>query len=153
MKKIMMPLLAALTISASCFASGGTQILAAEEKLADDVVAALTGNSVTYETISRNFSAQLKQNLSAAKFAEMKKQVKDKIGNIKNVNFVTFTRQYSLKDGYNNIDDLVYFGSAGKDTYARFVIHFVVENGSRKVGAFDISPINAAPQPEGKKKK
>lgn len=153
MKKFLIPLVASLAISASCFASGGTQLLAAEEKVADEVVAALTGNSVTYETVSRNFSAPLKQRLTAANFAEMKKQIKDKIGNVKNVNFVTFTRHYSLKDGYNNVDDLVYFGSAGKDKYARFVIHFVEEKGSRKVGNFDISPINAAPQPEARKKR
>lgn len=145
MKKVLIPFIASLAISASCFASGGTQLLAAEEKVADEVVAALTGNSVTYETISQSFSAPLKQNLTAANFAAMKKQIRDKIGNVKNVNFVTFTRQYNLKDGYNNVDDLVYFGSAGKDKYARIVIHFVEEKGSRKVGAFDVSPINAAP--------
>lgn len=152
MKKVLIPFIASLAISASCFAAGATQRLGVEEKAADAVVEALTGTSVTYETISKSFTANLKQRLTAQAFANMKKQVKDKIGTVKNISFVTFTRQYNLKNGYNNIDDLVYFGSAGKDKFARFVIHFAEENGALKVAGFDVSPINAAPQPQSKKK-
>ena len=151
MKKILIPFIASLAISASCFAAGATQRLGAEEKAADAVVEALTGNSVTYETISKSFTASLKQRLTAEAFANMKKQVKEKIGTVKNINFVTFTRQYSLKDGYNNIDDLLYFGSAGKDKFARFVIHFVEENGALKVVGFDVSPINVENKQPAKK--
>jgi hypothetical protein len=152
MKKILVLFLTLLAISANCFAADDVGQFAAEQKMADAVVSALTGNSVSYEQISDSFTANMKQSFTPNGFANLKKQIKERIGTIKKFNFVSFTRQYNLKNGYNNVDDLVYYGAAGKEKYARLTVHFVEENGARRISSFDVNPINVAPQKGAAKK-
>ena len=152
MKRVLVLVLTLLVISASCFAADDVGQFAVEQKMADAVVSALTGNSVSYEQISDSFTANMKQSFTPSGFANMKKRIKERIGTIKKFDFVSFTRQYNLKNGYNNVDDLVYYGAAGKEKYARLTVHFVEENGARRIGSFDVSPINVAPQKGAAKK-
>ena len=152
MKRVLVLLLTLLVISASCFAADDVGQFAVEQKMADAVVSSLTGNSVSYEQLSKSFTANMKQSFTPSRFANMKKQIKERIGTIKSFNFVSFTRQYNLKNGYNNVDDLVYYGAAGKEKYVRLTVHFTEENGVRRIGSFDVSPINVAPQKGAAKK-
>ena len=146
MKKVLSALLLSLAVSGSCFAAGVAQSFVAEEKMADDVVSALTGESVTYEKASKHFSSNLKKNLTAERFTNMKKQIQQQIGTVKNPSLVSLTRQYNLKNGFNNVHDLVYYGSAGKDRPVRIIVHFTEEKGQRRVSNFDVTPINLQPQ-------
>ena len=153
MKKVLAALLLSLAFSGSCFAAGVAQSFAAEEKMADAVVGALTGNSVTYETASKHFSSNLKKNFTADRFNNMKKQIQERIGTVKDPGLVSLTRQFNLQNGFNNVHDLVYYGSAGKSRYARIVVHFIEENGQRRVAAFDVTPINPQQQPQQQQQK
>lgn len=146
MKKVLSALLLLLAVSGSCFAAGVAQSFVAEEKMADDVVSALTGESVTYEKASKHFSSNLKKNLTAERFTNMKKQIQQQIGMVKNPSLVSLTRQYNLQNGFNNVHDLVYYGTAGKDRSVRIVVHVMEEKGQRRVSAFDVKPINPQPQ-------
>lgn len=141
MKKLLTALLLALTISATCFAEGASGRFGAEEKAADALIAALTGNSLTYDEVSKSFSQGLKTNLTAENFGKLKGDIRKQVGTIKNVNFVILNKQYDLQKGYNDIDELVYFGTAGKEKYARIFISFAMENNVPKVNAFQITPI------------
>jgi len=152
MKRVLVLVLTLLVISASCFAADDVGQFAVEQKMADEVVSSLTGNSVSYEQLSKSFTANMKQSFTPSGFANMKKRIKERIGTIKSFNFVSFTRQYNLKNGYNNVDDLVYYGAAGKEKYVRLTVHFTEENGARKISSFDVSPINLAPQKGAAKK-
>ena len=146
MKKVLSALLLSLAVSGSCFAAGVAQSFVAEEKMADDVVSALTGESVTYEKASKHFSSNLKKNLTAERFTNMKKQIQQQIGMVKNPSLVSLTRQYHLQNGFNNVHDLVYYGSAGKGSYVRIVVSFTEEKGQRRVSAFNVTPINPQQQ-------
>ena len=68
-------LLMLLAMSVNCFAAGASKDFAAEETAADAFVGSLLGSSVSYEQASKGFSAGLKQNLPADKFAELKKTI------------------------------------------------------------------------------
>ena len=146
MKKVLSALLLSLAISGSCFAAGVVQSFAAEEKMADTVVSALTGDSVSYEKASKHFASNLEKNITADRFANMKKQIQNQIGTVKDPVLVSLTRQYHLKNGFNNVHDLVYYGSAGKDRYVRIVVNFTEEKGQRRVSAFNVTPINPQQQ-------
>lgn len=152
MKKIILTALLALTISASCFAAGAASRFAAEEKAADSLIAALTGNTVTYDAASRGFSQGLKTNLPAAKFAAMKEEIKKQVGTIKDSNFVLLNKPYNFEKGYSGADELVYMGSVAKDKFARIVVIFALENNAPKITAFQVTPIAAKKPAEPAKK-
>ena len=151
MKKILMMLLLSLSISASCFAAGAAGRFSAEEKAADALVAALTGGEATYAQVSKNFSKALKEKLTAENFKTVQDGVKKQIGTIKNTNLVLLNKQYDLQKGYSGVDELVYFGTVSKDKFARIFVSFVEENGSPKVVAFQVSPIEPQKNEPAKK--
>ena len=151
MKKFLAALVMSLAISASCFAAGAAKNFATEEKDSDELIDALVGNTVTYEQVSKHFSAGLKKNLTAENFAEMKKQIKDQVGNVKEVNFVTFVKQYNPQSGYNNVEELLYIGTVNKTKFARFVVAFALENNSPKVASFQVVPLEVNQQAPAKK--
>lgn len=146
-----MTLLLSLTISASCFAAGAAGRFNAEEKAADALVAALTGGEATYAQVSKSFSQALKEKLTADNFTAVQNGVKKQIGTIKNTNLVLLNKQYDLQKGYSGVDELVYFGTVSKDKFARIYISFVEENGSPKVTAFQITPVEAQKSEPAKK--
>ena len=152
MKKFLMTLLVSLAVSASCFAAGAAKNFAVEEKAADELVSSLIGDTVKYEQVSKYFSEGLKKNLTAANFANLKKQIKTQVGGVKDVNFVTYVKQYAPQSGYNNVEELLYIGTVNKDKFARFAIVFTVEKNVPKVNSFQVVPVEVAKKPEAKKK-
>ena len=144
LKKLILMLFLLLAMSVNCFAAGASKDFAAEESVADALVGSLVGSSVSYEQASKGFSAGLKQNLPAAKFAELKKTIGTRIGAIKNANFVVFSRRFDQKNGYTNIDDLLYMANAGNNNQARIVVTFIPEKGSKKIASFQVTPIQPA---------
>ena len=141
MKKVILMLFLLLAMSVNCFAAGASKDFAAEESAADALVSSLMGSSANYEQASKGFSAGLKQNLPADKFAELKKTINTQVGAIKNANFVVFSRRYDPKTGYANIDDLMYMGNAGNGKLARIVITFAPEKNIKKIVYFRVTPI------------
>ena len=153
MKKFLMALVLSLAMSASCFAAGAAGRFAAEEKAADALIAALTGNGGTYEQVSKSFSQALKAKLTAQQFAAVQDGIKKQVGTIKNPSFVILNKQYNPEKGYNGIDDLVYFGTVAKDKFARIHVSFIEENNAPKVVAFQVTPIEPAKQQPAPAKK
>ncbi len=144
LKKLILMLFLLLAMSANCFAAGASKDFAAEESAADALVGSLMGGSVSYEQASKGFSAGLKQNLPAAKFAELKKTIGTRIGAIKNANFVVFSRRFDQKNGYTNVDDLIYVGNAGNGKLARIVVTFAPEKNTKKIASFQVIPVTPA---------
>ena len=144
MKKIILMLLMLLAMSVNCFAAGASKDFATEESAADAFVGSLLGSSVSYEHASKGFSASLKQNLPADKFAELKKTIGTRVGAIKNANFVVFSRRYDQNNGYTNVDDLIYVGNAGNGKLARIVVTFAPDKGGKKITSFQVVPVTPA---------
>ena len=144
MKKVLTALALSLAVSASCFAAGASGRFAAEEKMADALVAAITGNGGTYEQVSKSFSPALKAKLDAKQFAAVQDGIKKQVGAIKNPNFVLLNKQYDLQKGYSGHDELVYFGTVTKERFARIFVSFAEENGKPVVTGFQVTPIEPA---------
>lgn len=144
MKKIILMLLMLLAMSVNCFAAGASKDFAAEESAADAFVGSLLGSSVSYEQASKGFSASLKQNLPADKFAELKKTIGTRIGAIKNANFVVYSRRFDQNNAYTNVDDLIYVGNAGNGKLARIVVTFAPEKNTKKITSFRVVPVAPA---------
>ena len=138
MKKTLMALALSMAVSASCFAAGASGRFAAEEKTADALIAALIGNG-TYEQVSKSFSQPLKANVTAEKFAALKKDIKTKVGTIKNPSFVQLMKPYTFQKGYNGIDALIYLGAVDAEKGARILIEFIEENNAPKVADINVS--------------
>lgn len=141
MKKFLITLFLTLAISASCFAEGAAGRFNAEEKAADALIAALTGNSVTYSAVSKNFSQGLKGKLNEQNFNATKDAIKKQVGAIKNINFVILNKQYDVQKGYSGVDELVYFGTITKDKFARIFVSFELENNAPKINGFQVTPV------------
>ena len=144
MKKVLTALALSLAVSASCFAAGASGRFAAEEKMADALVAAITGNGGTYEQVSKSFSPALKAKLDAKQFAAVQDGIKKQVGTIKNPNFVLLNKQYDLQKGYSGVDELVYFGTVAKERFARIFVSFEEENGKPVVTGFQVTPMEPA---------
>ncbi len=144
LKKVILMLLMLLAMSLNCFAAGASKDFAAEESAADALVDFLAGRSVSYEQVSKGFSAGLKQNLPAAKFAELKKTINARVGTIKSANFIVYSRRFDQKNGYTNVDDLLYIGTAGNGRLARIVITFAPEKNTKKIASFQVVPVTPA---------
>ena len=147
-----MALVLSLAVSASCFAAGAAGRFAAEEKAADALIAALTGNGGTYEQVSKNFSQALKAKLTAEQFSAVQAGVKKQIGTIKNPSFVILNKQYNPEKGYSGLDELVYFGTVTKDKFARMYVSFIEENNAPKIVAFQVTPLEAQKKENAEKK-
>ncbi len=144
LKKVILMLFLLLAMSVNCFAAGASKDFAAEESAADALVSSLMGSSANYEQVSKGFSAGLKQNLPADKFAELKKTINARVGTIKSANFIVYSRRFDQKNGYTNIDDLLYMATAGNNNQARIVVTFIPEKGSKKIASFQVTPIQPA---------
>ena len=151
MKKFLAALVMSLIVCANCFAAGAAKNFATEERASDELINALIGNAATYEQISKHFSAGLKKKLTAENFAQVKKQITNQVGNVKDVNFVTFVKQYNPQSGYNNVEELLYIGTVNKTKFARFVIAFVLENNAPKVVSFQVVPVEVNQQASAQK--
>lgn len=141
MKKLLMALILSLAVSTSCFAAGVSGRFAAEEKAADALVAALIGNGGTYEQVSKSFSQPFKAKYTAEQFDSLKKEIKSKVGKIKNPNFVQLIKEYSFQKGYNGTDVLIYLGAIDSEKCARVAIVFSEENNAPKVVSIHVAPI------------
>lgn len=144
LKKLILMLFLLLAMSANCFAAGASKDFATEESAADAFVGSLLGSSVSYEQASKGFSASLKQNLPADKFAELKKTIGTRIGAIKNANFVVYSRRFDQNNAYTNVDDLIYVGNAGNGKLARIVVTFAPDKGGKKITSFRVVPVTPA---------
>jgi len=142
MKKLLMALVLSLVVSASCFAAGASGRFAAEEKAADALIAALIGNG-TYEQVSKSFGKPVKAKIAKAEqFVAFKNEIKNRIGEIKNPNFVQLIKEYDWQKGYSGVDVLIYLGAVAQDKFVRISIIFAEENKALKIVDFGVRQLN-----------
>ena len=150
MKKILITLMALLTITGSCFAAGAAANFTPEERAADAFVAALMNNG-TFTTTSRYVAS----NINEQGFTEAQKQIKDKIGSVNNINFITYQKNYNIeKSQYvDGQEELVYVGkiSGKKDQIARIVVAFAPVNGQQKIVNFAVNVLTLQKEAPAKK--
>jgi len=152
MKKAFASFLLAMAVSASCFAAGASGNFAKEEKAADSLVEALTGNSVTYSQAASSFSADMKKEVTEERFKAIKNEIESKIGKLKDVSFVGFEKLYNVdKKAYAGADRLQYIGFAnGKPVALGFV--FVDENNKPMMRTFSAALLPERPAQQPAKK-
>jgi len=125
-----------------CFASNGS-MLDSEEKTAVQVLSAIDGQT-EYTAVRSDFSAGLSKNLTSAKFVEMKKAIKDKIGNISNAKLLVLQK-------FENADSLIYIGKGSKAPNVE--IRFVFETKGKKplLNEITMRPVEIKKQEVAKK--
>ena len=125
-----------------CFASNGS-MLDSEEKAATQMLSAIAGKT-EYTAVRPDFSAGLAKNLTSAKFAEMKKAINEKIGNISDAKLLVLQK-------FENADSLIFIGKGSKSPNVE--IRFVFETKGRKplLNEITMRPVELKKQEVAKK--
>ncbi|MCQ2359148.1 MAG: DUF3887 domain-containing protein [Phascolarctobacterium sp.] len=146
MKKVLtaMALAGAMSLSAICSAAGEGALLTKEQKAAEAFTAAATGKAeATYATASAGLTADLKAKVDEKAFGELQKQIKEKLGAAKEINFRAFEH---FKDG----DRVVYLGSFAKEQ--NVVITYLFDS-TAKIANFAFTPVKPQPAQQAPAKK
>lgn len=140
MKKLVMALVmtAAMAMASVCAAAGEGALLTKEQKLAETFFAGLNGEpAVTYVQASAGFNAELKKNVTEAKYTQLQKDIKEKMGKVTDLKLVVFQRG-------QNADLVRYIGKSVK--LGDVVLNFIFD-ATGKVADFGVAPIpKQAPQ-------
>ncbi len=133
-----MALTASMAVAGVCAAAGDGTILNKEQKAAETFFAGLNGDAtVTYAAASATLVPELKTKITADAFAGLQKNVKEKLGNMKEAKF----RRY---EHFDDGDRVLYVGKYSKAENVAMVFAF---NTTGKIVTFNIAPINVAPAP------
>lgn len=147
MKKLLMALAmtATMAMASVCAAAGEGAALTKEQKAAEALFNGLNGvETATYAQASAGMVPELKTKITEEAFNNLKKSVKDKLGNCKEANFRSFER-------FNDGDRVVYMGKYSKEEAVAMVFVF---NPAGKIVNFALNPLQKAPaQPAAPAKK
>lgn len=94
MKKILftLTLIMMMAFSGLCFASDGSD-LNKEQKIAENFMGVFTKEQAPeYAIVSKDFSDNLKKSVSERTYKKLPAEIKEKFGNVKNVDFRTFEK-------------------------------------------------------------
>lgn len=134
MKKLVMlvTLVVTMAMSAMCFAAGDGSVLNKQQRVADKFVAALnSADSSVFTQLSVDFAPDLQSKITAANFAELQKQMKEKFGSQKEITFAAYER-------FDQGDRLTYLASYSKQKLVRVVYGF---NKEGKLTEFVFAPM------------
>lgn len=94
MKKLVMMVsfILMMAVSSMCMAAGDGSALNKQQKVVDKFTAALNGGTVTVEQVWGDMVPELAEKMTAANFAELQKQMKEKFGTQKEVHFAAYER-------------------------------------------------------------
>jgi len=142
MKKILLLVtVLVLSFSSLCFASNGSQ-LDQEEKMAANLIAAMNGAG-EYAEVSKDFSTGLTKNLSAAKFSDLQKKVKEQIGNIAEQKLLVLQK-------YDKADRLVYLAKGRKVQNVEVSLVFETAGKKPLINEVSIRPVEIKKQDNAK---
>lgn len=119
MKKILftLTLIMMMAFSGLCFASDGSD-LNKEQKIAENFMGVFTKEQAPeYAIVSKNFSDNLKKSVSERTYKKLPAEIKEKFGNVKNVDFRTFEK-------LGQEDRITYIASFDKQPVAAIVFIF-----------------------------
>lgn len=119
MKKILftLTLIMMMAFSGLCFASDGND-LNKEQKIAENFMGVFTKEQAPeYAIVSKGFSDNLKKSVSERTYKKLPAEIKEKFGNVKNVDFRTFEK-------LGQEDRVTYIASFDKQPVAAIVFIF-----------------------------
>lgn len=120
MKKAVMlvTLVVTMALSAMCFAAGDGSVLNKQQRVVDKFVAAVNAaDSSGFDQMSADLAPDLQSKITAADFAAMQKQLKEKFGTQKELTFAAYER-------FDQGDRLTYLASYSKQKLVRAVYVF-----------------------------
>lgn len=106
-----------MAVSSMCMAAGDGNALNKQQKVVDKFTAALNGSTVTVEQVWGDMVPELAEKMTAANFAELQKQMKEKFGTQKEAHFAVFER-------FDQGDRLTYLLKYSRDQVVRAVYGF-----------------------------
>ncbi len=129
---MLVTLVVTMAMSAMCFAAGDGSVLNKQQRVADKFVAALnSADSSAFTQLSVDFAPELQSKITAANFAELQKQMKEKFGSQKEITFAAYER-------FDQGDRLTYLASYSKQKLVRVVYGF---NKEGKLTEFVFAPM------------
>ena len=133
MKKIVftLTLIMMMAFGGLCFASNGSD-LNKEEKIAENFMEIFTKEQAPeYAIVSKDFSENLKKNVSERTYKKLPAEIKEKFGEVKTVNFRAFEK-------LGQEDRITYIATFDKQPTA--VIVFVFDN-DKKLSNYVFAPL------------
>lgn len=133
MKKILftLTLIMMMAFSGLCFASDGSN-LNKEQKIAENFMGVFTKEQAPeYAIVSKDFSDNLKKSVSERTYKKLPAEIKEKFGNVKNVDFRTFEK-------LGQEDRVTYIASFDKQPVAAIVFIF---DQDQKLANYIFAPI------------
>ena len=126
-----------MAVSGMCFAAGDGTDLNRQQRAVDKFVAVLNAADTTgFAQLSGDFAPDLQQKVDAAAFGELQKQVKERLGNQKEMKFVAYER-------FDQGDRLTYLGSYSREKMVRIIYGFDKNN---KMIEFVFAPLEVQEQ-------
>lgn len=142
MKKLLVMLTMIMTFAfASVCAAYDGGVLNKEQKAAEMLTNAVTGQVVTYAQVSSGMTDELKGKVTEQVVADLQKQVKEQFGNVKEIRFQSFER---FADG----DRLVYIAGFSKEKHVAMIYIF---DAKQKMVNFQYTALKEQAQEEAKK--
>lgn len=133
MKKIFVVMMMAcmMVFSSVCMAADGLDLNKQQKTVESMLKSFDRGSAVTYTVVSRGFADSLKANVDAARYAQLKKDVNDKLGTMKEAKFFVFQR-------FDEVDRVTYIASFSKEKIVNMIFAFDKQN---KLLDFAFSPV------------
>lgn len=115
---MLVTLVVMMAVSAMCFAAGDGSTLNKQQRVVDKFVAAVnSADSSGFAQVSADLAPDLQSRITAADFAAMQKQMKEKFGTQKELTFAAYER-------FDQGDRLTYLASYSKQKLVRAVYVF-----------------------------
>ena len=136
MKKIVftLTLIMVMAFSGLCFASDGSD-LNKEQKIAETFMGVFTKEQAPeYAVVSKDFSDNLKKSVSERTYKKLPAEVKEKFGNVKDVNFRAFEK-------FEQEDRVTYLATFDKQPVAAIIFVF---DKNQKLVNYVFTPIQQA---------
>lgn len=138
MKKLLFVLMIVMTMTAGvCFASDGSD-LDKEQRAAQPLISVFENKSPAYTVVTKDFADSLKTSMNETAYANLQKEVQDKMGTLQEVKFYTYQR-------FDQGDRLTYIASFDKTSTATIVLLF---DNQQKLVNFVIAPLQQQGQIE-----
>lgn len=142
MKKLLVMLTMIMTMAfASVCAAYDGGVLNKEQKAAEMLTNAVTGQTVEYAQVTSGMNDELKTKITEQVVADLQKQVKEQFGNVKEVRFQSFER---FADG----DRLVYIAGFSKEEHVALIYIF---DAKQKMVNFQYTALKEQTKEEAKK--
>lgn len=141
MKKLIVLLTAVFTLAFTslCMAADGGA-LNKQQAAGEMFMQAFTSQTAAYADVAKGFDASLKEKVNEQVFTQLKKQVKEKFGLMKDSKFYSFQR-------FDKEDRVTYLANFSKENLVAISLSFAKNN---KMTGFALSPLNNQQENTGK---